>query len=149
MAWHIPAVMAQALDAGTEKPAGSMVPWAQAQLFHATRQALAAVAQDVAKGLAETVGLRCAWDTRLVAEERCSVILELPPEAEPEYIARAIDMENVEAWCAENRAVHVAIGPWYSVKDVDQVVLSITKVTHVKLGLHASDKQRAQAVRQP
>ncbi len=50
-------------------------------------------------------------------------------------------MENVEAWCDENRYVHAAIGPWYSTKDVDQVVLSITKVVHVKLGLHAMPKR--------
>jgi hypothetical protein len=145
MAWRIPPVMANVPGFSNEKPVGSMVPWAQTQLFHTTRQALAAVAQDVANGLAETVGIRCAWGTELAADERCSVVLELPPEADPEYIARAIDLENVEAWCDDKRMVHVAIGPWYSIKDVDQVVLSITKVTHVKLGLHATDRQRAQA----
>ena len=145
MAWRIPPVMAQVPSFGSEKPVGSMVPWAQTQLFQATRQALAAISQDIANGLAETVGLRCAWGTELNADERCSVVLELPPEADPEYIARAIDLENVEAWCDDQSMVHVAIGPWYSIKDVDQVVLSITKVTHVKLGLHATDKQRAQA----
>ncbi|MBI1763582.1 MAG: hypothetical protein HYR56_19325 [Acidobacteria bacterium] len=145
MAWRIPPVLAQVPAFGSEKPVGSMVPWAQTQLFHATRQALAAVAQDIANGLAETVGIRCAWGTELAADERCSVVLELPPEANVDYIAHAIDLENVEAWCADDQMVHVAIGPWYSVKDVDQVVLSITKVTHVKLGLHATDRQRAQA----
>lgn len=140
MAWHIPPVMANVPQAAGEKPTGSMVPWAQAQLFHATRQALAAVSQDIANGLAETVGIRCAWATELVADERCSVVIELPAEADPACIAQAIDLENVEAWCDDNRMVHVAIGPWYSIKDVDQVVLSITKVIHVKLGLHASDK---------
>jgi hypothetical protein len=141
MAWRIPAVMANIQNLANEKPVGSMLPWAQSQLFNATQQALAAVAQDVANGLAETVGIRCAWGTELKAEERCSVVLELPPSADPGYIARAIDLENVEAWCDENRYVHVAIGPWYSTKDVDQVVLSITKVVHVKLGLHAMPKQ--------
>ena len=57
----------------------------------------------------------------------------------PEHIARAIDAENVEAWCDERGRVHVAISPWYSTKDVDQVVLSVTKVVHVLLGLHAAD----------
>jgi hypothetical protein len=142
-AWRIPPVMAQAPSSTNEKPVGSMVPWAQTQLFNATRQALAAVAQDITNGLAETVGIGCAWDTELAADAHCSVVLELPPEANPAYIAHAIDLENVEAWCDENRQVHVAIGPWYSTKDVDQVVLAITKVVHVKLGLHASDKQNA------
>ncbi len=145
LAWRIPPVLAHVPGFGSEKPVGSMVPWAQTQLFHATRQALAAVAQDIANGLAETVGVRCAWGTELNEDERCSVVLELPSEADPEYIARAIDLENVEAWCDGNRMVHVAIGPWYSIKDVDQAVLSITKVTHVKLGLHATDNQRARA----
>jgi hypothetical protein len=148
MAWRIPPVLAAIPQPGHEKPLGSMVPWAQAQLFHATQQALAAISQDVAKGLAETVGIRCVWGAELAANERCSVVLELPAGADPEYLAQAIDLENVEAWCDEQHLVHVAIGPWYSIKDVDQVVLSITKVTHVKLGLHATDRQRAQAAQQ-
>jgi hypothetical protein len=122
-----------------------MVPWAQAQLFNATRQTLAAISQDIANGLAKTVGLRCAWGTELEPDARCSVVVELPEETDADYIARAVDLENVEAWCDEKKELHVAIGPWYSIKDVDQVVLSITKVVHVKLGLHAADKQRAQA----
>jgi len=140
-------MMAQVPSAGNEKPVGSMVPWAQTQLFNATRQALAAIAQDIVNGLAETVGIRCAWGVELAAEERCSVVLELPPQADPVFIAHAIDLENVEAWCDENKQVRVGIGPWYSTKDVDQTVLAITKVVHVKLGLHASDKDK-QNVRQ-
>lgn len=148
MAWRIPPVMANIRNLANEKPFGSMVPWAQTQMFNATQQALAAVAQDVAQGLAETVGIRCAWATELKADERCSVVIELPAAADPEYIARAIDLENVEAWTQTNSAdgkpyVHVAIGPWYSTKDVDQVVLSITKVVHVLLGLHAPLKRAA------
>ena len=145
MAWRGPPVMANVPNAANEKPVGSMVPWAQAQLFNATRQTLAAISQDIANGLAETVGLRCAWGTELEADARCSVVVELPHGTDAEFIARAVDLENVEAWCDDNKDLHVAIGPWYSIKDVDQVVLSITKVVHVKLGLHASDKQRAQA----
>ena len=114
-----------------------MVPWAQTQLAQATQQALAAVARDVVSGLQETVGLQSQWGTEFVEHAKCSVILELPSEADPEYIAKAIDLENVEAWCDENRRVHVAIGPWFSTKDVDQVVLSVTKVIHVLLGMHA------------
>jgi len=152
LAWRIPSVMAEVPTPNQEKPIGSMVPWAQTQLFHATRQALAAIAQDVANGLAETVGLRCAWGTEEAADQRCSVVLDIPAELpsgiDAAYLARAIDLENVEAWCDEQQHVHVAIGPWYLIKDVDQVVLSITKVMHVKLGLHATDRQRAQAAPQ-
>lgn len=144
MAWVIPETMAKVSNATNEKPVGSMVPWAQAQLFQATQQALAGVAQDVAKGLAETVGIRGEWGTELNAGERCSVVIELPSSADHEYIARAIDLENVEAWYTNGR-VHVAIGPWYSTKDVDQVVLSITKVVHVLLGLHAPLRKAAQS----
>jgi hypothetical protein len=140
-AWRIPAIMANIQTLANEKPVGSMLPWAQSQLFNATQQALAAVAQDVANGLAETVGIRCAWGTELKADERCSVVIELPQSADPDFIARAIAAENVEAWCDEQQDVHVAIGPWYSTRDVDQVVLSITKVVHVKLGLHAMSNQ--------
>ena len=145
MAWRIPSVMANVPNATKEKPVGSMVPWAQAQLFNATRQTLAAISQDIANGLAETVGLRCAWGTELESDARCSVVVELPEGTDAETIARGIDLENVESWCDEDKELHVGIGPWYSIKDVDQVVLSITKVVHVKLGLHATDRQRAQA----
>ncbi len=145
MAWRVPPTMANMPNAANEKPVGSIVPWAQAQLFNATRQTLAAISQDIANGLAETVGLRCAWGTELEPDARCSVVVELPADTDVETIARAVDLENVEAWCDEKNELHVAIGPWYSIKDVDQVVLSITKVVHVKLGLHASDKQRVQA----
>ena len=137
MSWQLPPMMVSIKNYSTEKPAGSIVPWAQTQLAQATQQALAAVAQDVVNGLQETVGLRSRWGAEAVEQARCSVILALPPEADPNYIANAIDLENVEAWCDENHQVHVAIGPWFSTKDVDQVVLSVTKVVHVLLGMHA------------
>ena len=137
MAWQLPSMMAQVKNYSTEKPVGSMVPWAQTQLVQATLQALAAVANDVANGIKETVGLSSKCGSESTENDRCSVIIELPNEADPELIAKAIDLENVEAWCDENKKVHVAIGPWYSTKDVDQVVLSVTKVVHVLLGMHA------------
>ncbi|MFN0119481.1 MAG: hypothetical protein ACKV2V_03155 [Blastocatellia bacterium] len=137
MAWRIPPAMAGVPALSSEKPAGSMVPWAQSQLFQATRQALAAISKDVAEGLAETVGIRCAWAAELKPDEPCSVVLELPEGTDTETIATAIDMENVEAWRDTSGYVHVGIGPWYTTKDIDQVVLSITKVVHVMLGLHA------------
>ena len=135
LAWVLPATMAK--NYSTEKLSGSMVPWAQAELANATRQALAAVANDVVNGLKETVGIHGKWSAEDTENARCSVVIELPIEADPEFIAQAIDLENVEAWCDENKKVHVAIGPWYSTKDVDQVVLSVTKVVHVLLGMHA------------
>ncbi len=137
MAWELPPMMVNLKHYSTEKPSGSMVPWAQTQLAQATQQALAAVARDVVSGLQETVGIRSRWGTEFAEQAKCSVIVELPSEADPEFIAHAIDLENVEAWCDENQQVHVAIGPWYSTKDVDQVVLSVTKVIHVLLGMHA------------
>ena len=137
LAWQVPPMMVNVKNYSTEKPVGSMVPWAQTQLVQATQQALAAVANDVTNGIKETVGLSGKWGSESLENERCSVVLELPAEADPEFIAQAIDLENVEAWCDENQKVHVAIGPWYSTKDVDQVVLSVTKVVHVLLGMHA------------
>ena len=137
LAWQLPSMMAQVKNYSTEKPVGSMVPWAQTQLVQATQQALAAVANDVANGIKETVGLSSKWGSEFTENDRCSVIIELPLEADSELIAKAIDLENVEAWCDENKKIHVAIGPWYSTKDVDQVVLSVTKVVHVLLGMHA------------
>lgn len=62
----------------------------------------------------------------------------MPEGVDGALIAHAIDLENVEAWFDSAGRVRVAIGPWYTTKDVDQVVLAITKVTHVLLGLHAS-----------
>lgn len=35
------------------------------------------------------------------------MILELPEGADTELIARAIDAENIEAWCDEGEKVHV------------------------------------------
>ncbi len=141
MAWQLPAMMANLKNYSTEKPVGSMVPWAQIQLAQATQQALAAVANDVTKGLLETVGIVSKWGAEDTENSKCSVVLELPSEADPEFIANAIDLENIEAWCDENKKVHVAIGPWYSTKDVDQVVLSVTKIVHVLLGMHGAEIQ--------
>jgi hypothetical protein len=132
-AWHVPPVMAN----GTNNPVpeNSKVPQAQKQLMDATRATLAAISADVDAGLRETVGIGATLDM----SERANVILDLPPEADAELMARAVDMENIEAWCDEHKRVHVAINPWYSTKDVDQTVLAVIKVVHVKLGMHASD----------
>ena len=117
-------------------PADSEVIPAQRLLLDSALKTLRAVSRDVGGGLRETVGIKA----ELVVTDRAAVKLELPPCAvEPERIAHAIDLENVEAWCDEHRAVYVGISPWYSTKDVDQTVLAITKVVHVLLGLHADD----------
>lgn len=132
-AWQIPFVMANRTN--DPVPENSKVSQAQKQLIAATRAALVAISADVDAGLRETVGIGATIDL----SERASVILELPPETDAEMMARAVDMENIEAWCDEGRRVHVAINPWYSTKDVDQTVLAVIKVVHVKLGMHASD----------
>lgn len=135
MGWQLPLLLVGlAPGQSITGPQGSTVAWAQMRLLEATRMALAAVANDVRLGLQETVGIVAEW----AEGERASVVINLPEGTDTQFIARAIDMENVEAWCDEHNRVHVAIGPWYSAKDVDQVVLSITKVVHVLLGLHAA-----------
>lgn len=138
LAWHLPPLLAGlAPGQSITGPEGSTVAWAQVRLWEATRMALASVANDVRLGLQETVGVDAIW----IEGERASVVITLPEGTDTHFIARAIDLENVEAWCDEHNQVHVAIGPWYSTKDVDQVVLSITKVVHVLLGLHAADNR--------
>jgi hypothetical protein len=131
----MPSVKMDVAPESVKELAGSTVLKKQARLREAMRATLFAVAADVRAGLLETVGI----ESRAEIDERASVVIELPPETDTQVIARAVDMENVEAWCDEAGAVHVAIGPWYSTKDVDQVVLCVTKVVHVMLGLHASD----------
>lgn len=140
MAWDVPPTMLNALNNSLVEVEGSTVIQAQRQMLVATKQTLAAIGIDVQNGLLETVGINSRWEL----SERCSVIIELPPNADPMLIAQAIDLENVEAWCDDLRQVHVAIGPWYSTKDVDQVVLCIIKVVHVLLGLHATSPVPAQ-----
>ena len=105
-------------------------------MLRATREVLTAVAKDVREGLLETVGI----DSALSLDDGCcSMLLHLPEGADTEKIARAIDLENIEAWIDEQGKVHIAVSPWYSTKDVDQTVLSAVKVIHVTLGIHATD----------
>lgn len=137
MAWRTP-TSSESVSDGFAPSASSGVGRAQKRLRTETTRTLEAVAADVRAGLAETVGVAA----RLNEGERASVVVELPAlprELTPEYVARAIDMENVEAWCDAQLQVHVGVSPWYTTKEVDQVVLSITKVAHVLLGRHASD----------
>lgn len=125
-------------------PENSKVLAKQRQLLTATQAALDAVFADVREGLLETVGVDCSIEI----DERCSVVLDLPAGTDFEKIARAIDLENVEAWHDETGRVHVGIGPWFLTKDVDQTVLSPVKVIHVLLGIHASDADRPQTFKQ-
>lgn len=125
--------MQQAQQGAITSPAGSHVAERQRELLESTRNVLKAVAEDVRLGLLETVGLH----SHPGQGEKCAIVLELPLGTDAAQIAAAIDLENVEAWCI-NGQVHVALGPWYTTKDVDQVVLSVTKVIHVLLGLHAA-----------
>ena len=134
-AWRVPPVW-NALQTGkASAPENSKVLSEQNQLWKATEAAIDAVFADVRQGLRETVGVDCT----LNIVERCSVVLSLPDGTNTEQIARAIDMENIEAWRDETERVHVCLSPWFSTKDVDQAVLSTVKVIHVLIGIHAAD----------
>jgi len=135
MAWRVPPVWNSVQTGEASAPENSKVLAKQKQLVKATEAALEAVFADVRTGLRETVGVDCILDIG----ERSSVILDLPDGTDTEQIARAIDLENVEAWRDQEGRVHVGISPWLSTKDVDQIVLSPVKVIHVLLGIHASD----------
>lgn len=135
VAWQIPPLWKSLKDKSGQAPDGSRVLREQEGLRVITMRTLAAIAEDVRVGLLETVGIKSS----LAEDDRCSILLELPQGTDTELIARAIDAENIEAWCDGKSQVHVAIGPWYTTKDVDQVVLTVTKVVHVLLGIHAAD----------
>ena len=135
LAWRTPPVWKDLQTGEASAPENSKVLQNQKQLMKATLTTLDAVFADVRMGLRETVGVDCA----LAIDECCSVVLNLPENADTELLARAIDLENIEAWRDEMGCVHVGISPWLSTKDVDQTVLSVVKVIHVLLGIHASD----------
>jgi len=135
LAWRIPPVWKDLQTGEASAPENSKVLQNQKQLMKVTLTTLDAIFADVRQGLRETVGIDC----ELVVDERCSVVLNLPAETDTETIARAIDLENIEAWCDDSGRVHVGISPWFSTKEVDQTVLSPVKVIHVLLGVHASD----------
>ena len=135
LAWRIPPVWKDLQTGEASAPENSKVLQNQKQLMKAVQATLDAVYADVRQGLRETVGVGC----ELVVDGRCSVALNLPAETDMEKIARAIDLENIEAWCDESGRVHVGISPWLSTKEIDQTVLSPVKVIHVLLGVHASD----------
>ncbi len=135
LAWRVPPVWKSIRTGDASAPENSKVAARQKHLIKATEAAIAAVFADVREGLSETVGVGCA----LIVDESCAVVLDLPDGTDAEQIARAIDMENVEAWLDETGRARVGISPWFSAKDVDQTVLSTVKVIHVLVGIHASD----------
>ncbi|CAN5788508.1 hypothetical protein BH24ACI1_BH24ACI1_13960 [soil metagenome] len=135
LAWRTPPVWKDLQTGEASAPENSKVLSNQKQLMKVTLTTLDAVFADVRQGLRETVGVDC----ELVVDKSCSVVLNLPAETDTEMIARAIDLENIEAWCDDSGRVHVGISPWLSTKEVDQTVLSPVKVIHVLLGVHASD----------
>ena len=138
LAWRVPRVWTSLQTGEASAPENSKVLPNQKRLIKAARATLDAVFADVRTGFRETVGVECS----LAVGERCSVVLDLPDATDTEKIARAIDMENVEAWRDETGRVHVGLSPWFSAKDVDQAVLSTVKVIHVLLGIHASDSDK-------
>ncbi len=135
MAWEVPPIWKSLQTGNVFAPENSHVLANQKQLMKTTLATLDAIYADVRGGLLETVGVDCV----LSIAERGSVVLNLPDGCDTEQIARAIDMENIEAWRGENGRVHVGISPWLSTKDVDQTVLCAVKVIHVLLGIHAAD----------
>ncbi len=144
-AWRVPPVWKFLQTGGaTAAPDKSKVLRRQRQLLIAAQATLEAVFVDVREGLLETVGVDCAF----AIDEFCSVVLDLPAGTDTELVARAIDLENVEAWRDADGKVNVAINPWYSTKDVDQTVLSAVKVIHVLLGIHAADNAKPPNLKQ-
>ncbi len=144
-AWRIPPVWKNLQENSLSVPENSSVPQNQKKLLAATREVLTAIAKDVRVGLLETVGVESSLS---LDDERCSVILDLPAGTDTELVARAIDLENVEAWRDESGKVHVGINPWHSTKDVDQTVLCTIKVIHVLLGIHATDAAQPKTFKQ-
>ena len=134
-AWRVPPLWKNFQSPDVSAPENSQVLASQKQLMKTTLATLDAVFTDVRGGLLETVGV----DGVLSITECCSIVLNLPDGCDTEQIARAIDLENIEAWRDENERVHVGISPWLSTKDVDQTVLCAVKVIHVLLGIHAAD----------
>lgn len=133
-AWRVPPAWNDIENNLQSAPEKSSVLAKQKHLRQATRDVLTAIAADVRGGLLETVGVESEFSTE---DGRCAMVLELPETADAETVARAIDLENVEAWRDADGKVRVGISPWLSTKDVDQTVLCTIKVVHVLLGLHA------------
>ncbi len=144
-AWRIPAVWESLQGNVLEIPEGSTVLKDQEKMLRSSRDVLASMAKDIREGLLETVGVE---STLSINDGRCSMVLSLPDGSDTEKIARAIDLENIEAWRDASGNVHIAVAPWFSTKDVDQAVLSAVKVIHVMLGIHATDTARPKTIKE-
>ena len=145
-AWRIPPAWNEIEKNSQTVPENSSVLAKQKQLRQATLDVLTAIAADVRGGLLETVGVESRFSIDDVG--RSAMILELPANADAEQVARAIDLENVEAWRDAGGKVRVGISPWLSTKDVDQTVLCAIKVVHVLLGLHAGVETQPKTFKQ-
>ncbi|MGI9037108.1 MAG: hypothetical protein ACR2GD_13865 [Pyrinomonadaceae bacterium] len=143
-AWQVPKIWNDLQTGKLNAPENSKVLAHQKRLLEQTKATLNEIYKNVREGLLETVGIDCL----LVIDEKCSVKLNLPDQTETEKVARAIDLENIEAWCDTEGKVHIAMNPWYSTKDVDQTVLSAVKVVHVLLGIHAGDTEKPKSFKQ-
>lgn len=110
-----------------------MVPFMQEKLAASINYALAAIAADVRQGLLETVGIESEWWTD--DAELASVVVHLPENIDANYVAEAIDLENLEAWLDDKNRLHVGISPFYTTKDIDQTVLCVVKVVCQFTGL--------------
>lgn len=117
-----------------------MIAWSQTSLLHAAQTTLASIAADVHTGLQQTVGATAEWISDVDKNDpRASVVIGgLPEDSNREMIARAIDLENVEAWLDKDSRVRVGISLWMTTQDIDQTVLAVTKVLHVKYGMHVA-----------
>ena len=144
LAWRVPKIWNDLETGNLNAPENSKVLARQKRLSEQTKATLKEISADMREGLMETVGVDCA----LVIDEKCSVKLDLPETADAEKVARAIDLENIEAWRDADGKIHIAINPWYSTKDVDQAVLSAVKVIHVLLGIHAGDTEKPKSLKQ-
>ena len=144
-AWRFPPEWNELENNLQTVPEKSSVPAKQKRLRQATLDVLTAIAADVRGGLLETVAVESRFS---MDDGRCAMILELPGNVHAELVARAIDLENVEAWRDAEGKVRVGISPWLSTKDVDQTVLCAIKVVHVLLGLHAGTDAKPKTLKQ-
>jgi hypothetical protein len=117
----------------TSIPENSKVPYMQEKLRAAIDYALSAIAADVWRGLLETVGLDSEWWTE--EDEQASFVVYLPANIDCDYVAKAVNLENLEAWLDGERRLHFAISPFYTTKDVDRTVLCLVKVVCQFTGL--------------
>lgn len=92
-----------------------------------------AVAQQVAQGLYETLGM-----TAQVTRDLDGVALTLDDDVHLGFVAESINLEG--AWSeVRDEQVILLVQPWFSAEEIDQTILSAVKVMHVLLGIHPPD----------